>query len=60
MINPFLNMTIKGAIWYQGEANAGITRDYISYYDNEKCLPSAITMQLRYRYYDIAIMSIYR
>lgn len=23
MINPFLNMTIKGAIWYQGEANAG-------------------------------------
>jgi sialate O-acetylesterase len=23
MINPLLNMTIKGAIWYQGEANAG-------------------------------------
>ena len=23
MIFPFLNMTIKGAIWYQGEANAG-------------------------------------
>ena len=23
MIYPFLNMTIKGAIWYQGEANAG-------------------------------------
>ncbi|XP_077993426.1 sialate O-acetylesterase-like [Glandiceps talaboti] len=22
MIHPFLNMTIKGAIWYQGEANA--------------------------------------
>ena len=22
MIFPFLNMTIKGAIWYQGEANA--------------------------------------
>ena len=22
MIYPFLNMTIKGAIWYQGEANA--------------------------------------
>ena len=24
MIYPFLNMTIKGAIWYQGEANAGM------------------------------------
>ena len=24
MIYPFLNMTIKGAIWYQGESNAGI------------------------------------
>lgn len=23
MIHPFLNMTIKGAVWYQGEANAG-------------------------------------
>ena len=23
MIYPFLNMTIYGAIWYQGEANAG-------------------------------------
>ena len=23
MIHPLLNMTIKGAIWYQGEANAG-------------------------------------
>ena len=23
MIYPFLTMTIKGAIWYQGEANAG-------------------------------------
>ena len=23
MIYPFLNMTIKGAIWYQGESNAG-------------------------------------
>ena len=23
MIYPFLYMTIKGAIWYQGEANAG-------------------------------------
>ena len=22
MIYPFLNMTIKGAIWYQGEANS--------------------------------------
>ena len=26
MIHPFLNMTIKGAVWYQGEANAGIER----------------------------------
>ena len=24
MIYPFLNMTIKGAIWYQGESSAGI------------------------------------
>ncbi|KAM9299657.1 sialate O-acetylesterase [Gastrophryne carolinensis] len=24
MIHPLLNMTIKGAIWYQGEANAGL------------------------------------
>ena len=24
MIYPFLNMTIKGAVWYQGEANAGM------------------------------------
>ena len=23
MVFPLLNMTIKGAIWYQGEANAG-------------------------------------
>ena len=29
MIYPFLNMTIKGAIWYQGESNA------------DKCLCSA-------------------
>ncbi len=29
MIVPFLNMTIKGAIWYQGEANAGNER-YLS------------------------------
>ncbi|XP_055030887.1 sialate O-acetylesterase isoform X2 [Misgurnus anguillicaudatus] len=27
MIHPLLNMTIKGAIWYQGEANAGYNRD---------------------------------
>ena len=26
MIFPFLNMTIKGATWYQGESNAGIAR----------------------------------
>jgi sialate O-acetylesterase len=25
MIYPFLNMTIKGAIWYQGESNAGMS-----------------------------------
>ncbi|XP_063061145.1 sialate O-acetylesterase isoform X2 [Engraulis encrasicolus] len=27
MIHPLLNMTITGAIWYQGEANAGHNRD---------------------------------
>uniref|UniRef100_A0A3Q2NVG8 Sialic acid acetylesterase n=1 Tax=Fundulus heteroclitus TaxID=8078 RepID=A0A3Q2NVG8_FUNHE len=27
MIHPFLNMTIYGAIWYQGEANAEFNRD---------------------------------
>ncbi|XP_052237319.1 sialate O-acetylesterase-like isoform X3 [Dreissena polymorpha] len=28
MINPLLNMTIYGAIWYQGEANAGAPDSY--------------------------------
>lgn len=28
MIHPFLNMTIYGAIWYQGEANAGSPDSY--------------------------------
>ena len=28
MIHPFLNMTIYGAIWYQGEANAGHPNTY--------------------------------
>ncbi|XP_056622150.1 sialate O-acetylesterase [Triplophysa dalaica] len=27
MIHPLLNMTIKGALWYQGEANSGYNRD---------------------------------
>ncbi|XP_029428930.1 sialate O-acetylesterase isoform X2 [Rhinatrema bivittatum] len=27
MIHPLLNMTIKGAIWYQGEANTGLNMD---------------------------------
>ncbi|XP_040902845.1 sialate O-acetylesterase [Toxotes jaculatrix] len=27
MIHPLLNMTIKGAIWYQGEENAGYHQD---------------------------------
>ncbi|XP_066462771.1 sialate O-acetylesterase-like [Eleutherodactylus coqui] len=27
MIHPLLNMTIKGAIWYQGEANADLNTD---------------------------------
>ncbi|KAK7160077.1 hypothetical protein R3I93_007894 [Phoxinus phoxinus] len=27
MIHPLLNMTITGAIWYQGEANTGYNRD---------------------------------
>ncbi|KAK7883216.1 hypothetical protein WMY93_029390 [Mugilogobius chulae] len=30
MIHPMLNMTIKGAIWYQGEANAAYHRDLYS------------------------------
>ena len=29
MIYPFLNMTIKGAIWYQGESNAGEKLAYL-------------------------------
>ena len=28
MIHPFLNMTIYGAIWYQGEANADAPYTY--------------------------------
>lgn len=28
MIHPFLNLTIYGAIWYQGEANAGAPDSY--------------------------------
>ena len=28
MIHPFLKMTIKGALWYQGEQNAGYPGDY--------------------------------
>ncbi|XP_066926705.1 sialate O-acetylesterase-like [Clytia hemisphaerica] len=28
MIRPFLNMTIKGAIWYQGEHNTIVNKDY--------------------------------
>ena len=27
MIHPFLNMTIKGAIWYQGEHNTIVNKD---------------------------------
>ncbi|XP_028817837.1 sialate O-acetylesterase isoform X1 [Denticeps clupeoides] len=27
MIHPLLNMTLKGAIWYQGEANSAYNRD---------------------------------
>ncbi|KAG7333024.1 hypothetical protein KOW79_003159 [Hemibagrus wyckioides] len=30
MIHPLLNMTIKGAIWYQGEANAQFNQDKYS------------------------------
>ena len=29
MIYPFLNMTIKGAIWYQGEANSRKSNNYV-------------------------------
>jgi len=28
MIHPILNYTIKGAIWYQGESNAGAAYKY--------------------------------
>lgn len=28
MIHPFINFTIKGAIWYQGESNAGRSTQY--------------------------------
>ncbi len=28
MINPIINMTIKGAIWYQGESNASRAEEY--------------------------------
>jgi sialate O-acetylesterase len=28
MVSPLLNMTIKGAVWYQGEANAGAPSTY--------------------------------
>ena len=31
MIYPFLNMTIKGAIWYQGESNAS-KHNHLSWY----------------------------
>ena len=33
MIYPFLNMTIYGAIWYQGEANAGLYIKTCAEYD---------------------------
>ncbi|KAK3097297.1 hypothetical protein FSP39_008444 [Pinctada imbricata] len=29
MMHPFINMTIKGVIWYQGEANAGSPASYL-------------------------------
>ncbi|WP_449398467.1 sialate O-acetylesterase [Chryseobacterium wanjuense] len=28
MINPLINYTIKGAIWYQGESNTGKPKEY--------------------------------
>ncbi len=31
MIAPLINYTIKGAIWYQGEANADSAKDYNNY-----------------------------
>jgi len=32
MINPFLNMEIKGVLWYQGEQNSGSPQNYTCYF----------------------------
>lgn len=45
MIHPLVNMTIYGAIWYQGEANAGSP-------DNYKCLFTAMIGDWRNKFYD--------
>jgi len=37
MIAPLLNYTIKGVIWYQGESNTGVPREY------RRLLPALIT-----------------
>lgn len=39
MIFPFLNMTIKGAIWYQGEANAGALPLHTIYHTHYLFIP---------------------
>ncbi|XP_072013827.1 sialate O-acetylesterase-like [Amphiura filiformis] len=44
MIHPFLNMTIKGAIWYQGEANTIAPENY-------RCLFQAMISDWRYKWY---------
>nr|CAB3266065.1 sialate O-acetylesterase-like [Phallusia mammillata] len=46
MIHPFLNMTIKGAIWYQGEANA----EYHA--DKYACTFPAMISDWRWKWYN--------
>lgn len=45
MIHPLLNMTIYGAIWYQGEANANAPNTY-------NCTFPAMIDDWRQKWYD--------
>jgi len=45
LVKPFLNMTIKGVIWYQGESNAGEP------YSNYECLFPAMIKRWRKDWY---------